>query len=108
MVAEEGLEWPGYVPDVRPWLAQVSVFVLPSYRERAPRSTQEAMARPVITTDAPGCKETVIDGENGFLVLVRDPEALAQAMEWFIMHPDLIDDMGRASRGIAEERIDVR
>jgi glycosyltransferase involved in cell wall biosynthesis len=110
-VAEGILEWPGHVPDVRPWLAQASVFVLPSYyREGVPRSTQEAMAmaRPVITTDAPGCRDTVIDGENGFLVPVRDAEALAAAMERFILQPELIAKMGHASRQIAEERFDVR
>jgi glycosyltransferase involved in cell wall biosynthesis len=109
---EDGtLEWPGYVPDVRPWLAQTSVFVFPSYyREGVPRITQEAMAmaRPVITTDAPGCRETVIDGKNGFLVPVRNPGALADAMERFILQPELIEIMGRASRRIAEERFDVR
>jgi len=109
--AREGiLEWPGHVPDVRTWLAQTSVFVLPSYyREGVPRSTQEAMAmaRPVITTDAPGCRDTVIDGENGFLIPVRNVEALAAAMERFILQPDLIEKMGQASRHIAEERFDV-
>src|SRR5690606_30973703 len=67
---EEGvLEWPCHVK-VKPWFEQMSVFVLPSYREGVPRSTQEAMAmgRPVITTDAPGCRETVEHGVNGFLV----------------------------------------
>lgn len=109
-VAEGILEWPGHVPDVRRWLAHSSVFVLPSYREGVPRSTQEAMAmaRPVITTDAPGCRDTVIDGKNGFLVPVRDPEALAAAMERFIQHPELIEKMGQASRKMAEERFDVR
>lgn len=104
------LEWPGRVPDVRDWLAKASVFVLPSYyREGVPRSTQEAMAmaRPVITTDAPGCRDTAIDGENGFLVPVRDPESLAAAMERFILQPELIEQMGQASRRIAEERFDV-
>jgi glycosyltransferase involved in cell wall biosynthesis len=109
---EEGiLEWPGYVPDVRPWLAQASVFVMPSsYREGVPRSTQEAMAmaRPIITTDAPGCRETVIDGENGFLVPIRNAEVLADTMERFIQHPDLIARMGQASRRIAEERFDAK
>ncbi|MHB8117601.1 MAG: glycosyltransferase family 4 protein [Methanothrix sp.] len=108
---ESILEWPGHVPDVRPWLAKASVFVLPSYyREGVPRSTQEAMAmaRPVITTDAPGCRETVIDGKNGFLVPVRNVDALAAAMERFIMQPDLIEKMGRASRCIAKERFDAR
>jgi glycosyltransferase involved in cell wall biosynthesis len=110
-VTEGILEWPGCVPDVRPWLAQASVYVLPSYyREGVPRSIQEAMAmaRPIITTDAPGCRETVIDGQNGFLVPVRDAEALATAMEQFIMQPELIVTMGRASRLLAEERYDVR
>jgi glycosyltransferase involved in cell wall biosynthesis len=109
--AEKGTpEWPGQVSDVCRWLAQTSVYVLPSYREGVPRSTQEAMAmaRPVITTDAPGCRETVIDGKNGFLVPVRDADALAAAMERFIMQPDLIEMMGQVSRKIAEERFDVR
>ncbi len=108
-VKEGVIEWPGHVEDVRPWISQASVFVLPSYREGVPRSTQEAMAmgRPVITTDAPGCRETVIDGINGFLVPVQDVEALAQAMERFIQKPELIEKMGKESRRIAEERFDV-
>jgi glycosyltransferase involved in cell wall biosynthesis len=107
-VAEGLLEWPGHV-EVKPWLAQASVFVLPSYREGVPRSTQEAMAmsRPVITTDAPGCRETVVEGENGFLVPVRDVEALAQRMLRFIEQPALIASMGARSRQLAEERFDV-
>jgi len=108
--AEAGfLEWHGHVPDVRPYFAQTSVYVLPSYREGVPRSTQEAMAmaRPVITTDAPGCRETVIDGVNGFLVPPRDVDALVRAMERFIQQPELILTMGQASRKLAEERFDV-
>lgn len=66
------------------------------------------MARPVITTDAPGCRETVIDGENGFLVPPRDVGALAETMERFVLEPELIGRMGAASRRIAEERFDVR
>jgi len=109
-VREGVIEWPGHVSDVRQWIAQASVFVLPSYyREGVPRSIQEAMAmgRPVITTDAPGCRDTVIEGENGFLVPVRDIGALAEAMERFIRQPDLMEKMGRASRHLAEERFDV-
>jgi len=109
--AETGiLEWHGHVPDVRPYFAQTSVYVLPSYyREGVPRSTQEAMAmaRPVITTDAPGCRETVIDGVNGFLVPPRDVAALVAAMKRFIVQPELIPTMGQASRRLAEERFDV-
>jgi len=102
------LEWHGHVA-VRPWLERTSVYVLPSYREGVPVSTQEAMAvgRPIITTDVPGCRETVIDGVNGFLVPVRNPEALAEKMLIFIEQPQLIASMGQASRRIAEERFDA-
>lgn len=108
-VAEEIIEWPGNVSDVRTWIAEASVFVLPSYREGLPRSTQEAMAmgRPVITTDVPGCRETVVQGMNGFMVPVRDPDALAQAMLTFVKQPELIASMGETSRRMAEEKFDV-
>jgi glycosyltransferase involved in cell wall biosynthesis len=66
-----------------------------------------AMARPVITTDAPGCRETVIDGVNGFLVPPRNPEALATAMFRFLENPELIVTMGEVSRKLAEERFDA-
>lgn len=107
---DEGIvECPGHVP-MREWLAQAHVYVLPSYREGVPRSTQEAMAmgRPVITTDAPGCRETVVEGVNGFLVPPRDVEALVGAMQRFIREPGLIARMGTESRRLAEERFDVR
>lgn len=109
-VAEGLIEWYGHVEDVRSWLVQSSVYVLPSWREGKPRSTQEAMAvgRAVITTDAPGCRDTVDPGVNGFLVPVRDPGALAKAMMRFIDEPELVLTMGAASRKIAEERFDVR
>lgn len=96
--------------DVMPYLRITSVFVLPSYyREGVPRSTQEAMAmgRPVITTDSPGCRETVLENINGFLVPPRDSFALAQAMKRFILQPEIISQMGRESRRLAEERFDV-
>lgn len=107
-VAQGLLEWPGHV-DVKPWLAQASVYVLPSYREGVPRSTQEAMAmgRAVITTNAPGCRETVDDGVNGLLVPVRDVPALVAAMLRFIQNPELIASMGLESRRLAQERFDV-
>jgi glycosyltransferase involved in cell wall biosynthesis len=110
-VGEGVIEWAGRVSDVRPWLARASVFVLPSYyREGVPRSTQEAMAmgRPVITTDSPGCRETVITGRNGFLVPPRSSEALVAAMLRFIEEPELIVSMGQESRRMAEERFDAR
>jgi len=65
------------------------------------------MGRPVITTDAPGCRETVQHGKNGFLVPVKNVPALVNAMEQFIIHPELIQQMGKASRQIAIEKYDV-
>lgn len=103
------IEWPGHV-SVGQWLENASVFVLPSYREGVPRSTQEAMARglPVITTDVPGCRETVNHGVNGFLVPHRDADSLANAMIFFLEKPELCQAMGFQSRKIAEEKFDVR
>lgn len=100
--------WPGHV-EVAPWLERSSVVVLPSFREGVPRSVQEAMAmgRPIITTDVPGCRDTVDHGVNGFLVPVRDAKALSDAMVCFIKQPWLIESMGRESRRLAEERFDV-
>ena len=100
----------GEQEDVRPYLAQSSVFVLPSYREGTPKVNLEAMAcgRAVITTDAPGCRETVRDGENGFLVPVRDADAVCEKMRWFLEHPDSIQKMGSAGRKLAEEIFDVK
>src|SRR6185312_10474365 len=99
----------GRLPDVRPAIAASSVYVLPSYREGTPRTVLEAMAmgRPIITTDAPGCRETVVDGDNGFLVPVKSVEMLEQAMLRFIEDPVLVSAMGQRSRRIAEEKYDV-
>ena len=102
------IEWPGFVP-VQPWLAQAHVFVLPSYREGLPRSVQEAMSTgmPIITTDVPGCRQTVEHGINGFLVPPRDSAALAAAMKNFILSSDLVQSMGLESRKMAEQRFEV-
>jgi glycosyltransferase involved in cell wall biosynthesis len=105
------IEWPGHVSDVRAQLAAASVFVLPAWcREGLPRSTQEAaaMAKPVITTDVVGCRDTVVDGINGFMIPGRDVAALAAAMTRFVQEPALIVSMGLASRRLAEERWDGR
>lgn len=104
------IEYPGETEDVRPFIARASVFVLPSaYREGTPRTILEAMAmgRPIVTTDTPGCRETVVEGENGFLVPAKNAAALAVAMERFILEPGLSERMGRASLRIATEKYDV-
>lgn len=102
----------GQVSDVRPALADASVMVLPSYREGTPRSVLEAMAmgRAVVTTDAPGCKETVREtakGNNGFLVQPQSVESLIEAMEQLIINPELNKQMGEASLLLAKEVFDV-
>ena len=101
--------WLGALADVRPALARCSVYVLPSYHEGTARTVIEAMAtgRPIITTDAPGCRETVIPGENGFLVPVKDVDALAEAMRRFASDPAMVEPMGARSRTLAETRYDV-
>ena len=109
LVSSNILQHPGHVSNVNDWIAGSHVFVLPSYREGLPRSTQEAMAigRAVITTDVPGCRETVIDGVNGFLVPKWNPEALADKMIYFIEHPEQIPIMGAESYKIALEKFDA-
>lgn len=108
-VADGTLDYLGRLGDVRPAIADCSVYVLPSYHEGTPRTVLEAMAmgRAIITTDAPGCRETVIDGDNGFLVPVRAVDELAAAMQRFIEAPGLAARMGARARQIAEEKYDV-
>jgi glycosyltransferase involved in cell wall biosynthesis len=103
------VEYVGPLDDVRPALAECSVYVLPSYREGTPRSVLEAMAcgRPIITSDAPGCRETVEEGVNGLLVPVADAQSLANAMEEMLANPSVREGYGAASRAIAEEKYAV-
>jgi glycosyltransferase involved in cell wall biosynthesis len=106
---EGGVECLGASDDVRPHLANCRVFVLPSYREGTPRTVLEAMAtgRPILTTNVPGCRETVSDGVNGFLVPVRDHEALADRMRWMIDNPVECERMGDQSLCLVREKYDV-
>ena len=118
----------GYVDDVRPLLRNCHIYVLPSfYREGTPRTVLEAMAtgRAIITTNAPGCRETVDKpinesvgrikedtdklkiGRNGIIVPTKDIESLAIAMKFFFRHPEQIAIMGKESRYYAEKRYDV-
>lgn len=109
-VSDGLVTWHGALADVRPAIASCSVYVLPSYREGTPRTVLEAlsMGRPVITTDAPGCRETVVDGENGFLVPPKDVPALAAAMKRFLQEPSLGDRMSVSARTMAETKYDVQ
>ena len=100
----------GKKDDVKPYLNQCYCFVLPSYHEGTPKSVLEAMAvgRPIITTDVPGCRETVQDGVNGYLVKVYDIDSLTHAMREILENDEKAKQMGRASRTIVEQKYDVR
>lgn len=109
-IAEGNITYWGKLADVRPAIAVSSVYVLPSYREGTSRSVLEAMSmgRAIITTDAPGCRETVVAGENGYLVPVQTVDELAEAMRQFIEQPALCEQMGAASRHMVLEKYDVK
>lgn len=108
-VADGRLRFWGKLSDVRPAIAESSVYVLPSYREGTPRTVLEAMAmgRAIITTDAPGCRETVVHADNGFLIEVKSVTGLVAAMQQFIDQPALAEKMGKRSREIALHKYDV-
>lgn len=103
------VDYLGYLDDVRPAIADATAYVLPSYREGTPRTVLEAMAmaRPIITTDVAGCRQTVVAGENGFLVPPRDVDSLARAMTHFIGEREVAKAMGRKSRIRAKNYYDV-
>lgn len=98
------------VDDVRPLLARCHVYLHPSRAEGMPRAVLEAMSvgRPIVTTDTPGCRDTVDERVNGCLVPPRDAGALTLAIESVLKRPDLIPSQARASRAKAERRFDVR
>ena len=108
-IEDGSIEYMGEQKDVFPFLRDCTAYVLPSYHEGTPKTILEAMAcgRASITTDAPGCRETVTDGVNGYLVPVKDVSAIVNAMEKIIMDPVKTSEMAKAARAIAEEKYDV-
>ncbi|MCJ8161537.1 glycosyltransferase family 4 protein [Acinetobacter zhairhuonensis] len=109
LIASCVVEYQGQVNNVKDWIVNSHVFVLPSYREGVPRSTQEAMAigRAIITTDVPGCRETVIQNRNGFIIPKWDSKTLAEYMIYFIENPKQIRCMGDESYKIAVDKFDA-
>ena len=110
-VVDSGIiEYCGFAKDVRPYLETCSIFVLPSYHEGNGRSIVEAEAtgRPVITTDAPGCRETVVDGYNGFLVPPKDGKALAEKICILLDNEELKMTMAENSYNYCVDKYDVR
>ena len=109
MLKKGAVSYYGYAEDVRPYLEHCSIFVLPSYHEGNGRSIVEAMAagRAIVTTSAPGCKDTVMEGYNGFLVPPKDSKALADKLEILIQNKALRESMGNASYQLCREKFEV-
>ena len=99
---EEVVEWWGHRDDMVAVFRAAHIVCLPSYREGLPKVLLEAAAcgRSIITTDVPGCREVVRDGENGLLVPARNVQALSEALFCLIKNPELRAQMGRRSREI--------
>jgi glycosyltransferase involved in cell wall biosynthesis len=90
-------------------MVRADAIVLPSYREGTPRTLLEggALAKPLITTDVPGCRHVVNDGVNGFLAEVRNPRSLADKMLLFLsLSPDERKQLGQNARKWIEEHYD--
>ena len=103
------VEYFGEQSDVRPFIDQCSIFVLPSYREGTPKTVLEAMAcgRAIITSDAPGCRETVENGVNGYLVPIKDVDSLTEKMIELISDRECVERMGSNGRRVVESKYDV-
>ena len=105
------IQWLGYRTDVNELLKQCHIVAFPSYyMEGLPKSLIEADAtgRPIITSNSVGCKETVVDGENGFLIQPRDLDALTEKLELLISNTELRIQMGKNARAYAEKFFDIK
>ena len=106
---EEGIVcYLGATTDVRPYIEDCTVHVLPSYREGQGQVSLEAgaMGRALIVCDTNGSRDTVQDGYNGFLVEVKSAQQIAEKMIWFIENPEKTEEMGKNARKFAEEKFD--
>ena len=103
------IEYYGEVKDVRPYIQKCHIYVLPSYHEGMPRTVLEAMSmgRPIITTDVPGCRDTVENNKNGFIINSKNSNQLEEKMIWYIKNTDRWEEMGKQSRYIAKKFFDV-
>ena len=103
------IKWINYQEDIRSLLEESTIFCLPSHREGFPKSIIEASAvgRPIVTFDSVGCRDTVVEGVNGFKVPVGDSNKLAEKLDILISNPDECDRMGKESRKIAENTYDI-
>jgi glycosyltransferase involved in cell wall biosynthesis len=110
LTKDGSVEWLGHVHDMPSLLASADIIAYPSYYgEGIPRVLLESAAagKPIVTTDNPGCRETVRHGENGFLVPVKNSQALADAIKILLTDPKKCESMGQKSRAFAETHFDV-
>ena len=108
-VQKGDLEWWGHQSNMSEILSQATIVVLPSYREGMPKVLLEAQAlgRPIVTTDVPGCREAIENGKTGFLTKVKDEYSLADAIEKLISSDELCVEFGRNARLLAEQKFDI-
>lgn len=107
----EYIQWLGHRKDVLELLKQSHIMAFPSwYREGLPKSVieAEAIGRPVVTTDSVGCRDTVVDGKNGFMIPIKDSDALAAALKKLIDNAELRKEMGRNAREFAVNKFDIK
>ncbi|WP_180117729.1 glycosyltransferase family 4 protein [Acinetobacter sp. YH12096] len=109
-VQKGDLEWWGHQNNMSEVLSQATVVVLPSYREGMPKVLLEAQAlgRPIVTTDVPGCREAIENGKTGFLAQVKDEHSLANAIEKMIINDELCLEFSRNARALAEHKFDIK
>lgn len=109
-VQKGDLEWWGHQSNMSEVLSQATVVVLPSYREGMPKVLLEAQAlgRPIVTTDVPGCREAIENGKTGFLVQVKDEHSLANAIEKLITNDELCLEFSHNARVLAEQKFDIK
>tara|TARA_A100001011_G_C14260191_1_gene822022 strand:- start:1320 stop:1841 length:522 start_codon:yes stop_codon:yes gene_type:complete len=109
-IKEGNIDYLGEIKSVQSILKSCRYFVLPSYREGTPRSVLEALStgRPIITTDVPGCRETVVHEKNGLLIPAKDTEALANAMIRLLKEKnEKIEKMAKESFLIASNKYEI-
>ena len=107
--SEGAIAYLGATDNVKPFIEACHVYTLPSYHEGLPRTVLEAMSmgRPILTTDASGCRDTVVNGENGWLVPTRNVDELVERMVWFIENPEQWQRMANYSRKMVEDNFNV-
>ncbi len=109
-VTNNDLEWWGHQTNMSEVLSQATIVVLPSYREGMPKVLLEAQAlgRPIVTTDVPGCREAIENGKTGFLVKVKNAQSLADAIEKLINNDELCLEFSHNARVLAEQKFDIK